>query len=391
MSYSEFLRRVATVFAFATFLALFWMLRGVFLIAFLSVILAMFLGTPVAYLQRLGLHRRYAVAITVVTTATVAVLFLLFLVPVSLSSVAVLIRELPEAYDLVVEDYTEWRNDQRESVRQLLPELSTQTSSGTIDKAIVPRAESDTSSEPIPIDSITSVVLPSLGELGQLVANTLASVALIIIVSLFFLAAPLDYLEGFMYLVPPHYHQKAADLISEINRALRSWMSAISLSITTTFALVSIWLNIILQIPNGIAIGIIAGATTLIPNIGVVIPLIPIIVFTLADDPNKLPAALIGYYIIQQVEGNFITPFFVKQQANIPAGLVLLFQLVAAVLFGFLGIILAVPLLVVTMVIIRELYVFDILGLRHKTITVQFQDKERQFEVQVHDNAPAKA
>ncbi|PJF41838.1 MAG: hypothetical protein CUN55_11235 [Phototrophicales bacterium] len=380
MSYGEFLRRVATVFAFATFLILFWMLRGVFLVAFLSLILALFLGIPSSYLQRFGMGRRYAVTATVITTIAAAVLFLVFLVPVSVSSILVLIEELPDAYEQVVENYTEWRSEQNESFRSLLPELSSETTESTR-KAIVPRTESTTRS--IPIESVTSIILPSLGELGQIFASTIATIALIIIVSLFFLAAPIDYLRSFMYLIPPSHHEKAALLISEIHRALRGWMSAMALSITVTFSLVSIWLNIILEIPNGIAIGIIAGLMTLIPNIGVVVPLIPIVIFTLADDPSKLPAALIGYYFIQQIEGNFITPLFVKQQVNIPAGIVLMFQLVAAVLFGFLGILLAVPLLVVVMVVIRELYVYDMLGLRGKVIDVVYLQKEQKFKVVV--------
>lgn len=49
---------------------------------------------------------------------------------------------------------------------------------------------------------------------------------------------------------------------------------------------------------------------------------------------------------------------------SIPAGGTFLFQIVLGLVFGFLGILLAVPILAVTITLVRELYSYDVLGLR---------------------------
>ena len=70
------------------------------------------------------------------------------------------------------------------------------------------------------------------------------------------------------------------------------------------------------------------------------------------------------YLLIQLLESNVLTPMVVKQQLSIPAAGMLMFQLVAALAFGFLGVLLAVPILAVIITLVRELYSYDALGLR---------------------------
>jgi hypothetical protein len=66
-----------------------------------------------------------------------------------------------------------------------------------------------------------------------------------------------------------------------------------------------------------------------------------------------------------------LTPSIVKRELNIPAALIFIFQLIAAALFGFFGILLAVPLLATTITLVRELYVYDILGQRGVSVELE--------------------
>jgi hypothetical protein len=98
--------------------------------------------------------------------------------------------------------------------------------------------------------------------------------------------------------------------------------------------------------------------------------LIPIFVFTMAEDPSLMLRAIPAYLAIQLLESNVITPMLIRQELQLPSGGVLLFQLVAAALFGALGLLLAVPLLLVLVVLVREIYSYDILGLRAEKIEI---------------------
>jgi predicted PurR-regulated permease PerM len=112
-----------------------------------------------------------------------------------------------------------------------------------------------------------------------------------------------------------------------------------------------------------------------IPNLGVIIPLVPIAIFTLSAHPDRLLFVLGTYMLIQQVESSILSPMVVKRQMNIPVGVVLVFQLVAGTLFGFLGVLLAVPMLGVLITLVREVYVYDILGVRNIELTLEESDE----------------
>ena len=63
------------------------------------------------------------------------------------------------------------------------------------------------------------------------------------------------------------------------------------------------------------------------------------------------------YIGIQALESNFITPFIEKKMVNIPMAGVLIAQLLLGVFSNALGLVLATPVLLLTSILIRELYV----------------------------------
>ncbi|MBV7337894.1 AI-2E family transporter [Chloroflexi bacterium TSY] len=99
-------------------------------------------------------------------------------------------------------------------------------------------------------------------------------------------------------------------------------------------------------------------------------PLIPIVIFALATRPEWLLIYIIAYLLIQLLESNVITPYIVKSELDIPSGALLVFQLIAATIFGALGLLLAVPMLAICITLVRELYSKDLLQLQENSIGV---------------------
>ena len=120
--------------------------------------------------------------------------------------------------------------------------------------------------------------------------------------------------------------------------------------------------------PNVLVVAVFAGFATFVPNIGAFLPLIPIAVFTLAESPASILVMVPAYLAIQLIESNVLTPMIVKRQLSIPAAGMLLFQIVAGLVFGLLDILLAVPLLALSITLVRELYSYGVLGLRGETL-----------------------
>lgn len=381
MTYREFLARTLTVVLILVLVALLWQLRTIVLMIFLSSIIAVTLSIPVQLLRRMRVARGIAIALTVLGVGGILLAIGTLILPEMVTQTANLVEDLPDAAEQAADEYTEWR-ERDELAKSVLPSLNFDK----VEDSLTIRegeGEEENPESLITFGALRNFVLPVLTRAGNFVAGVAANILIILIVSLYFLVDPMDYVRGSLMLVPRNYQGRFLEIMTALQRALVAWLSGLTLSISITAILVYVGLGLILDIPNAMGLGVIAGLATIIPNIGSIIPLIPIVIFTLAHDPGQIVFVIPMYLAIQQIESNLITPRIVKQNLNIPAGVTMAFQLIAAVLFGFLGILLAVPMLAVIITLIRELYVYDTLGLRgvHFDIKLEENGDLRAVEV----------
>jgi predicted PurR-regulated permease PerM len=73
------------------------------------------------------------------------------------------------------------------------------------------------------------------------------------------------------------------------------------------------------------------------------------------DSPHKALLVAVGYFVIQFVENHVLVPVLMKAGVNIPPALTLGIQALMALLFGFLGLLVAVPLLAAILTIVRTM------------------------------------
>ena len=89
--------------------------------------------------------------------------------------------------------------------------------------------------------------------------------------------------------------------------------------------------------------------------------LVPPMAIALLENPWKSIAVLILYIVIQQVESHLLTPYVMAQQVSLLPAITLLSQVFFATFFGFLGLLLALPLTVVAQVWLKEVVIIDVL------------------------------
>jgi len=68
------------------------------------------------------------------------------------------------------------------------------------------------------------------------------------------------------------------------------------------------------------------------------------------------------YIVAQSLEGYVLTPMVQRRAVELPPALLILFQVLAGLLLGALGVVLAAPLLAVVVVAVKMLYVEDVMG-----------------------------
>jgi predicted PurR-regulated permease PerM len=102
-------------------------------------------------------------------------------------------------------------------------------------------------------------------------------------------------------------------------------------------------------------LGILAGVSKFIPIVGSIFAAIPAIAMAFIDSPHKALVVAIGYIVIQFVENHVLVPVLMKRGVNLPPAMTLGIQALMALLFGFLGLLVAVPLLAAILTIVRTM------------------------------------
>ncbi len=369
MTYSDFLRRASAFVAIATFVVVFLVtisrLVSVILLVFFCWVLSVGLNAIIHRLERYGFQRGAAGIITFLSIIIVILLLITIVIPPFISQATSLVADLPGAIRSLVEEYAGFRESLDNAfLKSILPEFSIQDYKNIFE----PVEESDVLEEQsqgaIELNALINSALPIVGNIGSIVGSLIANTIFILIITAYLVADPLSYYRPLLAIVPKDYEHRIPVLINEIHDNVKSWMGGLAISITFTSVTVTLALSVLLQIPNAVALGVISGLAGFIPNIGYYIGLVPILIFTAAHDPAKVIPAMFLYWLISQIDGNYVTPSVMKNELNIPAGVILPFQLMAGAILGFYGILLAVPMLAILITLGRELFVFDILGKR---------------------------
>lgn len=192
--------------------------------------------------------------------------------------------------------------------------------------------------------------------------KVLLNVLLLTVLTLMFLADPQPYRQGFIRLFPSFYRRRADEILTLCDADLKGWVSGIMFNMLCIGVLSYVGL-LTLGLSLALPQAILAGLLTFIPNIGPALSVIPPILIALLEAPWKIWAVLILYFVIQQVEGNVLTPWVMARQVSLLPAVTLLAQVLFAVTLqlGFLGLFLALPLAVIGQVIVREVLIKDIL------------------------------
>jgi predicted PurR-regulated permease PerM len=144
-------------------------------------------------------------------------------------------------------------------------------------------------------------------------------------------------------LFPKKYEAFALDLWARSQRKVAGWFA--SRLITSIFVGVATYFTLLLfHVQYPFSLGLLATVLNFIPIIGPLVTGLLIAVVVALDSTLKALFILLAFTLIQQIEGNILTPLLTKKILGIPPVLVLIALAVGAKLWGIMGAILAIPL-----------------------------------------------
>jgi predicted PurR-regulated permease PerM len=162
------------------------------------------------------------------------------------------------------------------------------------------------------------------------------------------------YHGGVLALVPARERDRAALAMARLATTLRRWLVTQLIAMVVIGAVTTVFL-LSLNVKAALPLGILAGVSKFIPIVGSIFAAIPAIAMAFIDSPHKALVVAIGYFVIQFVENHLLVPVLMKRGVNLPPAMTLGIQALMALLFGFLGLLVAVPLLAAILTIVRTM------------------------------------
>ncbi|MEB3331242.1 MAG: AI-2E family transporter [Synechococcaceae cyanobacterium] len=350
-----------TVLAAALFLL--WSLREAMVLLFAAVVVAMAICTLVGSLRRrLGCARPLALGLSLLAIVLTAALVATVIIPPFVAQFSELLLQLPKAGRTLAE----LLRHGAEAVSEMVYGRSDGGLNWLRQELWSDRGTSG---------AITGGAQRLAGLAGNLGSGLLQSV-FVLAVALMIASQPESYREVILQLVPSFYRRRARTVLQQCGDALSAWMVGVLISSLCVATLSATGL-LLLHVRLVAACAVLAGLLNIIPNIGPTLSTLFPMSVALLDSPWKALAVLLLYVLVQNLESYLITPSVMHHQLRLLPGLTLSAQLIFTVLFGGLGLLLALPLAVCLQVVLREVMIHDILdpwkrrGSRPRNLLVQ--------------------
>jgi predicted PurR-regulated permease PerM len=327
-------------------LLLLWSLRETLILIFAAIVLAMALCTLVGVVrQRLGCNRGLALLVSLLLVGLVVAVVGTAVIPPFVEQFSELVSKLPDAASTLLELVRGWLR----SASQML--YGDQASDlGWLRDSLFRAGEPP---------NLGGGALRLLGLAGGL-GSGLLQLLFVVAVALMITIQPSHYRDVAILLVPSFYRRRFAAVLSQCGNALSAWMVGVLISSLAVGTLAAIGLSL-LGVKLVAANAVLAGVLNVIPNIGPTLSTVFPMSVALLDSPWKSLAVLVLYVIIQNLESYLITPSVMHHQLQLLPGLTLTAQLLFTLVFGPLGLLLALPLAVCLQVIVREVVIHDLL------------------------------
>jgi len=308
---------------------------------FLASAILAYLGDPlVDWLERRRIRRTLATALVLGALLVLLVLVPLLLVPVVQTQLHALGRSLPAVVD--------WGN------RTLLPWLQAEFG---VDPSLleVERIKRLLSEHWQQAGSIAADVVAYITQSGAALVGWLLSVLLIPVVTFYMLRDWDHLMRGIRELLPRAVEPEVSALAREADQVLAGFLRGqllVMLSLGLLY-FAGLWL---IGLELAFLVGMVAGLVSFVPYLGVFVGLVlaSVAMLVQTQDPTQLVWVALVFGVGQLVEGTVLTPLLVGDRIGLhPVG-VIFAVLAGGQLFGFVGVLLALPVAAVLAVAVRR-------------------------------------
>ncbi|AQQ53494.1 AI-2E family transporter [Planococcus lenghuensis] len=207
-------------------------------------------------------------------------------------------------------------------------------------------------------DTLQNMVSGVVSGLTGFITTVTAFVVSIVIVPfvLFYLLKDGEKLpKHLIHLLPPRFREDFKEVLHEADHQLSGYIQGQIIVAFFIGVMVTIGF-LIIGLDYAFLLGALAMVTSVIPYIGPAIAFTPAVILALVVSPFMLLKVIIVWTIVQLAEGNLISPQVMGKRLEIHPVTVIFVLLTAGALFGFVGIVLGVPIYALIRVVVTHLF-----------------------------------
>jgi predicted PurR-regulated permease PerM len=203
-------------------------------------------------------------------------------------------------------------------------------------------------------------VLRQVTHAFALTMNAVAAAIIVMFLAIYFAMSPEQYAKGLTRLVPVSYRPRAREVMAELYRVLRLWLMTKLMSMAFVAVCVTIGLYL-MKVPLALALGILAGIFEFIPTVGPLLSAAPAVLLGFVHSPMTGLYVVLLYFGVQWVQNHITNPLLQQRTLAFPPALSLALVALLGTFFGFGGLFLSGPLSVTVVVLVKMLYIEDVL------------------------------
>ena len=204
-------------------------------------------------------------------------------------------------------------------------------------------------------DRVSGLSVETVASAGYSIANIVYLVVVVLLTSVYVVLQPAPLVRGFVSLFPAGRRQQVREMLHKMYWNVQRWLLGQFADKMIVGLLIGLGLWVV-GIPFALLLGILTGLLGLIPYVGIVVSLVPPVLLALASNPMDVLWVIVVFLLVLQLEADLIYPVVMSRAVALHPAAIIFGLFVMSVFFGFVGLLLAVPLVAALQVMIRELW-----------------------------------
>ncbi|HEU0292241.1 MAG TPA: AI-2E family transporter [Anaerolineales bacterium] len=328
----------ATIFVVCVFL-IFWLLyrlQTVILIFFVAMVLGTAIRPAVEWLYRRGISRTSGVILVYISIAILLTAFLAMVVPLLAEQTTQLSQQLPQFYVTA-------RNWLIDSDNRLLRNIGAR-----IPAQLQLLLNTNPSTERV-LDQVTRSIL----YVNLLIKGILSTLA-IFLLAYYWTQESNGVIRTILRLIPPHRKKEFLEFLDHIETKIGGYIRGQGI-LCLIIGVAAFLAYLLIGLPFALALGIFAGVMEMIPIFGPALGAVPALLVALSISPEKAIWVVIATILIQTAENMYLLPRVMKNSMGVNPIIILLSMVAFGSVFGFAGVLLALPLAAILQFVINRI------------------------------------